>query len=200
MAQGELAGKVALVTGAGRNIGRAIALALAAAGARVGVNVRSNVAEAQTVVDEIVAAGGAALLLKADVVKRAEVDAAVRDLTSRFGGLDILVNNAAVRDEGDFHSLPYAKWREAFDVTLDGAFHSTQASFEWLKRSGAGSVVNIGGISNVTWLPPGRKTVGFDCGPGNVLLDGWARRHLGATHRCGRRLLLCAHRSAEGRG
>jgi anhydro-N-acetylmuramic acid kinase len=42
------------------------------------------------------------------------------------------------------------------------------------------AVVNIGGISNVTWLPPGRKTVGFDCGPGNVLLDGWARRHLGA--------------------
>jgi len=145
-----LEGKVALVTGAGRNIGRAIALALAAAGARVGVNVRSNVAEAQTVVDEIVAAGGAALLLKADVVKRAEVDAAVRDLTSRFGGLDILVNNAAVRDEGDFHSLPYAKWREAFDVTLDGAFHSTQASFEWLKRSGAGSVVNIGGMTAST--------------------------------------------------
>jgi len=42
------------------------------------------------------------------------------------------------------------------------------------------AVVNIGGISNVTWMPPGMKTVGFDCGPGNVLLDGWARRHLGA--------------------
>ena len=55
------------------------------------------------------------------------------------------------------------------------AFH--EAVFRDAARSRA--VVNIGGISNVTWLPPGRKTLGFDCGPGNVLLDGWARRHLG---------------------
>jgi anhydro-N-acetylmuramic acid kinase len=58
------------------------------------------------------------------------------------------------------------------------AFH--EAVFRDPARSRA--VVNIGGISNVTWLPPGRKTVGFDCGPGNVLLDGWARRHLGAHY------------------
>jgi anhydro-N-acetylmuramic acid kinase len=56
------------------------------------------------------------------------------------------------------------------------AFH--EAVFRHPSHSRA--VVNIGGISNVTWLPPGRKTVGFDCGPGNVLLDGWAKRHLGA--------------------
>ncbi|HEX4781866.1 MAG TPA: anhydro-N-acetylmuramic acid kinase [Usitatibacter sp.] len=58
------------------------------------------------------------------------------------------------------------------------AFH--EAVFRHPTRARA--VVNIGGISNVTWLPPGRKTVGFDCGPGNVLLDGWARRHLGAHY------------------
>ena len=58
------------------------------------------------------------------------------------------------------------------------AFH--EAVFRDASRSRA--VVNIGGISNVTWMPPGRKTVGFDCGPGNVLLDGWARRHLGAHY------------------
>jgi anhydro-N-acetylmuramic acid kinase len=56
------------------------------------------------------------------------------------------------------------------------AFH--EAVFRHPTRSRA--VVNIGGISNVTWMPPGKKTLGFDCGPGNVLLDGWARRHLGA--------------------
>ena len=55
------------------------------------------------------------------------------------------------------------------------AFH--EAVFRDTQRSRA--VVNIGGISNITWLPPGRRTLGFDCGPGNVLLDGWARRHLG---------------------
>jgi anhydro-N-acetylmuramic acid kinase len=58
------------------------------------------------------------------------------------------------------------------------AFH--EAVFRHASRSRA--VVNIGGISNVTWLPPGRRTLGFDCGPGNVLLDGWARRHLGARY------------------
>jgi len=58
------------------------------------------------------------------------------------------------------------------------AFH--EAVFRHSSKSRA--VVNIGGISNVTWLPPGRRTVGFDCGPGNVLLDGWAKRHLGARY------------------
>ena len=58
------------------------------------------------------------------------------------------------------------------------AFH--EAMFRDPRRARA--VVNIGGISNITWLAPGRKTVGFDCGPGNVLLDGWARRHLGRDY------------------
>jgi anhydro-N-acetylmuramic acid kinase len=61
---------------------------------------------------------------------------------------------------------------------LAPAFH--EAVFRDASRSR--SIVNIGGISNVTWLHPGRKTLGFDCGPGNVLLDGWARRHLGARY------------------
>jgi 3-oxoacyl-[acyl-carrier protein] reductase len=150
MAAPELAGKVALVTGAGRNIGRAIALALAGEGARVGINVRSNAAEGQSVVDEIEAAGGEAMLLKADVTKRDEVDAIVQKFTNRFGALDILVNNAAARDEMDFSAMPYAKWREAFDVTVDGAFHCTQAASGWLHRSSSGSVVNIGGMTAST--------------------------------------------------
>ena len=145
-----LQGRVALVTGAGRNIGRAIALALAREGARVGVNVRSNVAEGQSVAEEIGALGSEALLVRADVTKREEVDAMVTALMARFGGIDILVNNAAVRDEDDFKAMPYAKWREAFDVTLDGAFHCTQAAFDALCRSGAGSVINIGGLTAST--------------------------------------------------
>ena len=61
---------------------------------------------------------------------------------------------------------------------LGPAFH--EAVFRHPQRSRA--VVNIGGISNVTWLPPGGATLGFDCGPGNVLLDGWARRHIGKEY------------------
>ena len=113
------AGRAALVTGAGRNIGRAIALALAAQGVRVAVNVRSNVAEGQAVVDEISAAGGEALLVRADVTRRHEVEAMVAAVLARFGRLDILVNNASLRAEAGFAALPYAQWRSAFDVTVD---------------------------------------------------------------------------------
>src|SRR5260221_9620845 len=94
-----LRGKVALVTGAGRNIGRAIALALADAGAKVAVNVRASRDEGEAVVGEIAARGGEALLVMADVTQRAGVDAMIAAIGQHFGRLDILVNNAAVRHE-----------------------------------------------------------------------------------------------------
>jgi 3-oxoacyl-[acyl-carrier protein] reductase len=144
------AGRTALVTGAGRNIGRAIALALAADGMGVAVNVRSNVAEGQAVVAAIQAAGGEALLVRADVTQRSEVDAMVAHVLSHFGGLDVLVNNASLRAEAEFAGLPYAQWRGAFDVTVDGAFHCTQAALAALRRSPAAAVVNIGGMTAST--------------------------------------------------
>ena len=100
-----LEGKVALVTGAGRNIGRAIALALADAGAKVAVNVRASRDEGQAVVDEIAARGGEAMLVVADVTQRADVDAMIAAIAQRFGRLDILVNNAAIRHEVAFADL-----------------------------------------------------------------------------------------------
>ncbi len=145
-----LDGKVALVTGAGRNIGRAIALALAGAGARVAVNVRASRQEGQAVVDEITGLGGAALLVEADVTVRAQVDAMIAAVAARFGQLDILVNNAALRDEAAFSDMTHAQWRAAFDVCVDGAFHCTQAAFTWLCRSQGGAVINIGGLTAST--------------------------------------------------
>jgi 3-oxoacyl-[acyl-carrier protein] reductase len=142
-----LKGKVALVTGAGRNIGRAIALALADAGAKVAVNVRASRDEGQTVADEIVACGGDALLVAADVTARTDVDAMIAAIAKRFGRLDILVNNAAVRRELAFADLPYADWRAAQAVCIDGAFHCTQAALPLLRHSGAGTVINIGGLT-----------------------------------------------------
>src|SRR5450631_2891393 len=104
-----LAGKVALVTGAGRNIGRAIALALADAGAAVAVNVRASRDEGQAVANEIVARGADALLVTADVTRRDEVDTMIATVAQRFGRLDILVNNAAVRHEVDFATMSFAQ-------------------------------------------------------------------------------------------
>src|SRR5712691_9734455 len=95
----ELKGKVAIVTGAGRNIGRAIALALAAGGAAVVVNARTNRAEADAVAREIEGAGGRALSALADVSDASAVENMVVEAVKKFGRLDILVNNAALRKE-----------------------------------------------------------------------------------------------------
>jgi 3-oxoacyl-[acyl-carrier protein] reductase len=143
----ELGGRVAIVTGAGRNIGRAIALALAEAGTSVLINTRANRAEADAVAHEIVSAGGKALVHIGDVadaeVVQAMADAALADL----GRIDILVNNAALRREKPFVEMDYAEWRAILDVTLDGAFHCTKACLPALRKSGAGTIVNIGGLS-----------------------------------------------------
>jgi 3-oxoacyl-[acyl-carrier protein] reductase len=148
MAEGnELSGKVAIVTGAGRNIGRAIALALADGGASVLVNARSNRAEANAVAQEVEAIGGKALVHIGDVADAKAVQAMADAAVKHFGRIDILVNNAALRREKPFDEMNYAEWREILDVTLDGAFHCTKACLPALRQSGTGTIVNIGGLS-----------------------------------------------------
>jgi 3-oxoacyl-[acyl-carrier protein] reductase len=147
MANNELTGKVAIVTGAGRNIGRAIALALADGGASVVVNARSNRAEADAVAREIEALGVKALVHVGDVADATAVQAMADAAVRRFGRIDILVNNAALRREKPFAEMDYAEWREILDVTLDGAFHCTKACLPALRKTGSGTIVNIGGLS-----------------------------------------------------
>jgi 3-oxoacyl-[acyl-carrier protein] reductase len=143
----ELDGKIAIVTGAGRNIGRAIALTLAEGGASILVNARGNRAEAEAVAREIEAHGGKALVHIGDVADAGAVQAMADAAVRHFGRIDILVNNAALRREKAFADMSYAEWREIMDVTLDGAFHCVKACLPALRRSGGGSIVNIGGLS-----------------------------------------------------
>jgi 3-oxoacyl-[acyl-carrier protein] reductase len=143
----ELAGKAAIVTGAGRNIGRAIALTLAQGGAAILLNVRSNRTEAEAVAREIEGAGGRALVHVGDVADAKAMQALADAAVAGFGRIDILVNNAALRREKPFAEMDYAEWREILDVTLDGAFHCTKACLAALRKSGAGTIVNVGGLS-----------------------------------------------------
>jgi len=145
-----LAGRVAIVTGAGRNIGRATALALAADGAAVVVNARANQAEADAVVKEIAANGGQAMSAMADIADGAAVERMVAAVVARFGRIDFLINNAALRREKPLDEMTVAEWREVMSVTLDGPFLCVKACLPHLKASGAGAIVNIGGMSGHT--------------------------------------------------
>src|SRR3981189_656835 len=107
----ELTGKVAVVTGAGRNIGRAIALTLAEGGASIVVNARSNRAEAEAVVREIESSGGKALVHIGDVADAKAVQAMADAAMQQFGRIDCLVNNAALRREKSFTEMDYREWR-----------------------------------------------------------------------------------------
>jgi 3-oxoacyl-[acyl-carrier protein] reductase len=146
----ELAGRVAIVTGAGRNIGRQIAQSLAASGAAVTVNVRSNREEAERVVREINLAGREALAFVADVAEPQMVQTMVVATAECFGRIDILVNNAALRAEQALSEMTLEQWRAVTAVILDGAFNCVKACLPYLQKSGDGVIVNIGGLSALT--------------------------------------------------
>src|SRR5690348_2058411 len=115
----ELKGKVALVTGASRNIGRAIVLALADAGAAVVVNTRSSRLAAEAVAREVEARGGAAQVAIADVADEAAVRGMVDTAVTRFGRLDIVVNNAAIRPEQPFAAMSLAEFRSVVALIVE---------------------------------------------------------------------------------
>jgi 3-oxoacyl-[acyl-carrier protein] reductase len=142
----ELTGKVAVVTGAGRNIGRAIAISLAHAGAAVVINVRSNKAEADGVVREIETAGGKAVAVLGDVGDEKTSVALADTALKYYGRIDFLINNAALRREKPIDEMSYAEWREVMNVILDGTFRCVHACLPAMKKNG-GSIINIGGMS-----------------------------------------------------
>jgi 3-oxoacyl-[acyl-carrier protein] reductase len=143
----ELAEKVALVTGGARNIGRAIARSLAAGGAAVMVNANTSRDEAEETRTLIESGGASAAVHIADVTDPAAVAAMLEATVARFGRLDILVNNAAVRAETPFAEIRLEDWRRVLSTVLDGAFLCAQASLPHLIEAGGGSIVNIGGLT-----------------------------------------------------
>src|SRR5438552_17284420 len=130
----ELDGRVAIVTGAGRNIGRAIALALAEGGAAVVVNARTNVSQAEGVAREIEQAGGRALAAIADVADAEAVQKMAAGTVERLGRMDILVNNAAVRKEQAIADMTLEEGRAVTAAILEGAFNCVHACLAHLSQ------------------------------------------------------------------
>ena len=138
---GKLDGKVALITGSGRNIGRSTALKLAGEGANIVVNARSNQAEADAVADEVRKLGVQALPVLADVAVKEQVDSMVSMAVSEFGKVDILINNAAIRPHKPFIDVTLEDWEEVRGVVLDGAFYCTKAVIESMVQNNYGRIL-----------------------------------------------------------
>jgi len=142
-----LRGKVALVTGGSRGIGLAIAHALAADGVNVSVTGLSD-AHLSAARPKIESAGPSSVeTLRADVRRYEDIDRAINATVGRFGGLDILINNAGVGIFADVADMTPAQWSEVIDTNITGVFYACHAAIPHLRRRGGGFIINIGSLA-----------------------------------------------------
>jgi len=140
------AGRTAIVTGSGRNIGRAVALALAAGGAAVVVNGHRDREAVEAVVKEIADAGGRALGLMADVSKHDEVAALVRAAADAFGSVDIVVSNVGMRRMQPFLEIGLADWDAVLATNLTPAFYLARNAIPHMQKRKWGRIILVSGF------------------------------------------------------
>jgi NAD(P)-dependent dehydrogenase (short-subunit alcohol dehydrogenase family) len=151
-----LAGRTAIVTGSGRNIGRDIARTFARAGAAVVVNGHRDRAALDGVVAEITEAGGRAIAVLADIADHKDVAAMVEQAGNAFGSVDIVVSNAAVRRHQPFLEISIEDWHRTIETNLSSAFYLARAAIPHMVRRGWGRVINISGLDAFTGHYPDR--------------------------------------------
>jgi len=172
----KLAGRVALITGAGSGLGREIALTFAREGAKIAINdIRRDAAD--RVVAEVEAGGAEALALIADVSDSVEVRAIFEQLIERWGTIDILVNNAGIavmsesvkenfrqmladimsagrstRTLGATQTMQDSQWRRTLSIHLDGTFYCMREALKIMEAKGAGRIINMASVAGTTGL------------------------------------------------
>jgi 3-oxoacyl-[acyl-carrier protein] reductase len=142
----DLSGRSALVTGAGRGIGRAIALELARHGAQVAINYSRSSAEAEALAQEITAFGGTALAVQFDVSNEEQVEKGFATIAERFGGLQILVNNAGVAVDGLLLRTKLSDWDRTIGINLSGAFLCSRSAVRPMMKAKWGRIINLSSI------------------------------------------------------
>jgi NAD(P)-dependent dehydrogenase (short-subunit alcohol dehydrogenase family) len=143
-----LKGRIALVTGAARDVGREIALTLAAEGATVAVNYRGSSREAASLVAEITARGGTAKAFQADVADVTAVKTMVDTIVQDFGGLNVLINNAGLALRQRFVETKPDDWHRQIDICLYGAIHCCHAAVPHLEAGRDGRIISVIGDSS----------------------------------------------------
>jgi NAD(P)-dependent dehydrogenase (short-subunit alcohol dehydrogenase family) len=153
-----LTGQKAIVTGGSRGIGKALAEGLAAHGADVAIIVRSTVERAEAVAADIRASGRDAMVIKADVSNEADIKRAVGEVISRWGRIDILINNAGVIFPGASEDYSLEDWRRTLATNLDGVFLMSRAVGQHMIRQKSGSIITVGSMSGLIVNWPFRHT------------------------------------------
>ncbi len=144
----ELEGKVAIVTGSARNIGRATAEELASAGAAVVINALQAKDLCEEVAENINAKGGRAVPVMADCSKPDEIEALAQAAIKAFGGIDILVHNAATRNPKSFDDLTREDFQQVIDLSILGCFHLAKATVPSMRARGGGAIIGVGGLNS----------------------------------------------------
>ncbi len=185
----DLAGRVALVTGAAQGIGRAVALALARDGADLAC---ADIHSSDETAAAVRALGRRAIALKADVSRAAQVRRMIAATARRLGRLDILVNNAGIAHRDSLEATREATWDRVVDVALKGAFLCCQVAVPVMRRQGGGKIVNVASLSGLIGGVPSRRRAGARrasgrTGPayaaakgGVIALTKWLAKDLGA--------------------
>jgi len=145
----KLAGRVALVTGAGKRLGRALALRLASEGADVAVHYGNSEAQAQEVVTALQKMGRQSAAFPAELTDVSAIEKLVTDVAARFGRLDILVNSAANFLETKFGETSEATWDASLNTNLRAPFFCAQAAAPFLAKNGHGVIINFADIGGL---------------------------------------------------
>jgi NAD(P)-dependent dehydrogenase (short-subunit alcohol dehydrogenase family) len=145
VAVSRLKNKIALITGAGTGIGRAIALAFAREGAQLALVGRRQ-ERLESVAKE---AGCSPLVLAADVSKHGDIDGILADITSRLGGLNVLVNNAGILHIGTAEQITEEQWDETFSINVRGLWMLSRSVLPHLRKSGGGSIINVASVLGI---------------------------------------------------
>lgn len=145
--------QVALVTGASRGIGRAIALELARKGAKVAVNYAGSEEKAEAVVQEIIACGGSAMKIQADVAGEEDVKQMVKAVVDEFGRLDILVNNAGITKDNLLMRMKEEEFDSVINTNLKGVFLCTKGVTRQMMKQKYGRIINVASIVGVSGNP-----------------------------------------------
>jgi len=140
---GRLDGQVSIITGGSRGIGRAIALKFADEGARLAVVAAHDRDALRQIEQEIAARGGDSIATLADVSRRGDVEGVVQAALTKWGRIDVLVNNAGILRLGPLESISEERWEETLAVHLKGTFHCTQAVIPIMKQQRKGKIINI---------------------------------------------------------